>query len=71
MQCSTQAPLRVRAVSSRYQAVSKPAPEMRPLGVRNVRTRGALVAARGYERRLRAEYPDAQETYELLKSGKP
>jgi type IV pilus assembly protein PilF len=64
--------LRARAFISRYEAVvPKPAPDMLALGARNERVLGDLVAARSYERRLRTEYPDAQETYDLFKSGKP
>lgn len=64
--------LRARAFISRYEAsVPKPAAEMLALGARNERILGDLIAARSYERRLRTEYPDAQETYDLLKSGKP
>lgn len=63
--------LRARAFLSRYEAVTKPAPEMLALGARNERLLGDLSAARSYERRLRADYPDAQATYDFFKSGKP
>lgn len=64
--------LRARAFLSRYEvATTKPGADMLALGARNERQLGDIVAARSYERRLRTQYPDAQETYDLLKSGKP
>lgn len=62
--------LRARAFLSRYESVTKPAPEMLALGARNERALGDLAAARAYERRLRADYPDSQEIYDLMNSAK-
>lgn len=64
--------LRARAFLQRYESVAKATPQTLWLGARTERKLGDLQSARGYERRLKTEFPDAPETYELLKkSGKP
>lgn len=63
--------LRTRAFLQRYEAVAKPTPQTLWLGAQTERKLGDLQSARGYERRLRSQFPDAPETYELQKrSGK-
>lgn len=60
--------LRARAFLQRYDAVARATPETLWIGARNERALGDMGAARTYERRLKAEFPDAPQTYELLKS---
>ena len=63
--------LRARAFLQRYESVSKATPQTLWIGVQTERKLGDLQSARGYERRLTTEFPEAKETYELLKrSGK-
>jgi type IV pilus assembly protein PilF len=63
--------LRARAFLQRYEAIAKPTPQTLWIGLQTERKLGDLQSARGYERRLKTEFPDAQETYDLLKqSGK-
>lgn len=61
--------LRARAFLQRYEAVARPTAQTLWLGVQTERKLGDLQAARGYERRLKSEFPDAPETYELLKQA--
>lgn len=63
--------LRARAFLQRYESIAKATPQTLWIGVQTERKLGDLQTARGYERRLRTEFPEAQETYDLLKqSGK-
>jgi len=63
--------LRARAFLQRYESIAKATPQTLWIGVQTERKLGDLQTARGYERRLRSEFPEAQETYDLLKqSGK-
>ena len=59
--------LRARAFLQRYEAVSKPTAETLWIGVQTERQLGDMMAARSYEHRLKAEFPDADQTYQLLK----
>lgn len=64
--------LRARAFLQRYESVARATPQSLLIGARNERELGDMQSARAYERRLKTEFPDAPETYELLnKSGKP
>lgn len=64
--------LRARAFLQRYESVARATPQSLLIGARNERKLGDMQSARAYERRLRTEFPDAAETYELLnKSAKP
>lgn len=64
--------LRARAFLQRYESVAAPTSQTLWIGAQTERKLGDMQTARGYERRLRTEFPDAQETYELLKrSGRP
>lgn len=63
--------LRARAFLQRYESVARATPQTLWLGAQTERKLGDLQTARGYERRLRSEFPEAPETYELQKqSGK-
>jgi len=63
--------LRARAFLQRYEAIAKPTAQTLWIGAQTERKLGDLQGARGYERRLRTEFPDAPETYELQRqSGK-
>lgn len=59
--------LRARAFLQRHEAVARPTAQTLFIGVQTERKLGDLQTARGYERRLKTEFPDAPETYELLK----
>lgn len=59
--------LRARAFLQRYEAVAKPTPQTLWIAAQTERKLGDLQTARGYERRLRSEFPEAPETDELLK----
>jgi type IV pilus assembly protein PilF len=59
--------LRARAFLQRYEAVGKPTPETLWIGAMNERQLGDSKSARAYERRLKIEFPDADETYQLMK----
>lgn len=59
--------LRARAFLQRYEAVARPTSQTLFIGVQTERKLGDLQTARSYERRLKTEFPDAPETYELLK----
>jgi type IV pilus assembly protein PilF len=64
--------LRSRAFLQRYEAVGKPTAETLWIGAVTERKLGDGMAARSYERRLKTEFPDADQTYELIReSGKP
>jgi type IV pilus assembly protein PilF len=63
--------LRARAFLQRYEAISRPTPQALALGAQTERKLGDLQSARAYERRLKTDFPESAETYELLKqSGK-
>jgi type IV pilus assembly protein PilF len=62
--------LRARAFLQRYEGVAQVTPQTLLLGVRTERALGDMSAARGYERRLRTQFPEAQENYEIQKSGR-
>ena len=63
--------LRARAFLQRYESIAKATPQTLWIGVQTERKLGDLQSARGYERRLKTEFPEAQETYDLMKqSGK-
>lgn len=57
--------LRARAFLQRYQSVARDTPQTLLLGARTERALGDMQSARAYERRLRTEFPEAQETDEL------
>lgn len=59
--------LRARAFLQRYEAVARPTPQTLWIAARNERKLGDLQTARGYERRLRSEFPESAETDEMLK----
>lgn len=61
--------LRARAFLQRYEAVAKPTPQTLWIGAQTERKLGDLQSARAYERRLRSDFPDAQETYEMQKQS--
>jgi len=61
--------LRARAFLQRYEAVSKPTAETLWIGVQTEHQLGDMMAARSYERRLKTEFPDAEQTYQLLKQS--
>jgi type IV pilus assembly protein PilF len=61
--------LRARAFLQRYEAVARATPQTLWLAARNERKLGDLQTARGYERRLRTEFPRAPETDEMLKQA--
>ncbi|HUR41551.1 MAG TPA: type IV pilus biogenesis/stability protein PilW [Verrucomicrobiae bacterium] len=61
--------LRSRAFLQRYESAARPTPQTLWIGVQTERKLGDLQSARGYERRLKTEFPDAPETYELLKQS--
>lgn len=64
--------LRARAFLQRYESVAPATPQSLLIGARNERRLGDMQAVRTYERRLKTEFPDAAETYQLLdKSAKP
>ncbi|MBI3171486.1 MAG: type IV pilus biogenesis/stability protein PilW [Hydrocarboniphaga effusa] len=64
--------LRARAFLQRYESVARSTPQSLWIGARNERRLGDMQSARAYERRLKTEFPDAAETYELLNnSAKP
>lgn len=60
--------LRTRAFLQRYQAVARDTPQTLLLAARTERALGDQQAARGYERRLRKEFPEARENDQL---GRP
>ena len=59
--------LRARAFLQRYEISSRPTPQTLWLAVQNERALGDPVAARGYERRLRTEFPASPEAEALAK----
>lgn len=59
--------LRARAFLQRYQAVARDTAQTLALGARTERALGDMQSVRSYERRLKTEFPDAPETYELSK----
>lgn len=61
--------LRARAFLQRYEAVAKSTPQTLWVGAQTERQLGDLGAARGYERRLKNEFPEAPETYDVLKKA--
>ena len=63
--------LRARAFLQRYEITSRATAQTLWLAVQNERALGDMVAARGYERRLRTEFPASPEAEELAqRSGK-
>jgi type IV pilus assembly protein PilF len=62
--------LRARAFLQRYESVAKATAQTLWLAARTERELGDLVSARGYERRLRSDFPEAAETDQLLKGGR-
>ncbi|HUS25434.1 MAG TPA: type IV pilus biogenesis/stability protein PilW [Candidatus Binatia bacterium] len=64
--------LRTRAFLQRYESVAKPTAETLWLGAATERVLGDRMAELSYERRLRTQFPDAPETFDLLKkTGRP
>lgn len=61
--------LRARAFLQRYEAVAQATPQTLWIAARNERKLGDLQTARGYERRLRTEFPEAPETDEMLRQA--
>jgi type IV pilus assembly protein PilF len=61
--------LRARAFLQRYESVAKATPQTLWLGAQTERKLGDLQTARGYERRLRTEFPEAPETDALTKQS--
>lgn len=61
--------LRARAFLQRHEAVARATPQTLWVGAQTERQLGDLGAARGYERRLKTEFPEAPETYEVLKKA--
>jgi len=64
--------LRARAFLQRYESGSKPTAETLWVGARTERALGDRVAALSYERRLKTQFPESPETYDLMRqSGRP
>jgi type IV pilus assembly protein PilF len=62
--------LRARAFLQRYETVAKPTPQTLWIAAQTERQLGDLQAARGYERRLKTEFPESPESFELRKTGR-
>ena len=62
-------PLRARAFLQRYESVARATPQSLLIGARNERQLGDMQSARAYERRLKNEFPDAPETFQLFNSS--
>jgi type IV pilus assembly protein PilF len=62
--------LRARAFLQRYESVAQVTPQTLYLGAQNERQLGDMSSARSYERRLRMQFPDAQETFDVKKGGR-
>lgn len=58
--------LKARAFLQRYEVVARPTAETLWLAVQNERALGDMTAARSYERRLRQEFPESQQTDEMM-----
>lgn len=61
--------LRARAFLQRYESVARATPQTLWVGAQTERQLGDMAAARGYERRLKTEFPEAPETYDVLKKA--
>jgi len=61
--------LRARAFLQRFEAVGRPTAETLWIGAQTERKLGDMMAARSYERRLKTEFPDADQTYQLMKQA--
>ncbi|MBI2383255.1 MAG: type IV pilus biogenesis/stability protein PilW [Gammaproteobacteria bacterium] len=59
--------LRARAFVQRYEAASRPTPEVLWIAAQTERQLGDIVAAVRYERRLRTEFPDSDQNEQLQK----
>jgi type IV pilus assembly protein PilF len=62
--------LRARAFLQRYESVAQVTAQTLYLGALTERKLGDKQAARTYERRLRTQFPDAHEGYDLEKAGR-